>query len=147
MVDILTVIPIWVTNGSRRVPLFSETVQDGTAIDIIIYILFGLSTTRILRSLRIHKLFVYIHDPVQQSLGELALTLSVMILFNSALMQYLETEEQPYEYHTWMYYIWVTIATVGYGGKITYFALQFMNLVFDQILLPNQCWEDLRPWQ
>lgn len=30
-------------------------------------------------------------------------------------MQYLEAETQPLQFHTWTYYIWVTIATVGYG--------------------------------
>ena len=34
---------------------------------------------------------------------------------DAALMQFLEKEIQPFQFHTWTYYIWVTIATVGYG--------------------------------
>lgn len=30
-------------------------------------------------------------------------------------MQYFEMETQPFEFHTWMYYMWITTATVGYG--------------------------------
>lgn len=36
-------------------------------------------------------------------------------LLDAAVMQYLEESTQPYEYHTWLYYIWVSTATVGYG--------------------------------
>jgi hypothetical protein len=45
----------------------------------------------------------------------MCLAISIMILFFSAVMQFLEQTVQPHSYHTWMYYIWVTIATVGYG--------------------------------
>jgi potassium large conductance calcium-activated channel subfamily M alpha protein 1 len=38
-----------------------------------------------------------------------------MILFFAAVMQFLESDEQPFPFHVWMYYILVTIATVGYG--------------------------------
>lgn len=30
-------------------------------------------------------------------------------------MKYLEASVQPYEFHTWLYCIWITTATVGYG--------------------------------
>jgi hypothetical protein len=38
-----------------------------------------------------------------------------VLLSDAALMQFLERDIQQFGYHTWMYYIWVTIATVGYG--------------------------------
>ena len=34
---------------------------------------------------------------------------------DAAVMQFLEHTALPYPFHTWMYYIWVTTATVGYG--------------------------------
>ena len=37
------------------------------------------------------------------------------MLLDSALMQFLEETQQPLEFHTWMYWNWVTTATVGYG--------------------------------
>jgi hypothetical protein len=39
----------------------------------------------------------------------------LVLLSDAALMQFLERDIQQFGYHTWMYYIWVTIATVGYG--------------------------------
>ena len=41
--------------------------------------------------------------------------MSLMILFFAAVLQFLESERQPHEYHTWMYVVWITTATVGYG--------------------------------
>ena len=38
-----------------------------------------------------------------------------MILFFAAVLQFLESDFQPHEYHTWMYVVWITTATVGYG--------------------------------
>ncbi len=38
-----------------------------------------------------------------------------MCVVDAALIQYLEAEGQPLLFHTWTYFIWVTITTVGYG--------------------------------
>lgn len=40
---------------------------------------------------------------------------SVYCIVDSAVMQFLEAEVQPLPYHSWMYCIWITTATVGYG--------------------------------
>ena len=58
---------------------------------------------------------MYIEDAVDRMIGEIALVISVMILFNAAVMQFLEMGEQKYEFHTWIYFMWVTVSTVGYG--------------------------------
>lgn len=39
----------------------------------------------------------------------------VMILFFAAVLQFLEHSNQPHYFHTWMYVVWVTVSTVGYG--------------------------------
>jgi len=111
MIDILTVIPIWVSVYSF-VPTYS---QISNFRDAAVYFFVGMATTRILRALRIRKRLSIIEDEVQRCIGEIVLQLIVMILFFSALMQYLEAEVQPLEYHVYMYFMAVTITTVGYG--------------------------------
>ena len=80
-----------------------------------LYAAFAMNTTRILRALRIRHKLAKIQDAVERFLGELVLSVIVMILFFASVMQFLEFTYQPHAYHTWMYYIWVTISTVGYG--------------------------------
>lgn len=46
---------------------------------------------------------------------EISVDITLMILFFAAVLQFLESENQPHAYHTWMYVVWITIATVGYG--------------------------------
>ena len=78
MVDLLTVVPIWATINT--VPIgYSEikSTRDGFK-----YLLFGLNTTRILRALRIHKKLTTIVDEVQRSLGEMILTVCVLMMFS-----------------------------------------------------------------
>lgn len=112
MVDLLTVIPIWITRNTPQV-YYSQIVS---FTDFLVFLVYGLTTTRILRALRLRqKLIQAIEDDVQRCLGEMTLAITIMILFNSALMQYLEQEEQDYPFHTWTYYMLVTVATVGYG--------------------------------
>lgn len=81
MVDLFTVIPIWVT-FNKSAPRFSDIHDFNMAI---VYILFGLSTTRILRALRIHKKLILMEDEVRRRLGEMVLTITVMILFSTFL--------------------------------------------------------------
>lgn len=86
-----------------------------TAEDKMVYILCGVTTTRILRSLRLRRKLLRIEDEVSRCIADIALNILVCMLFFCALMQFLETQDQPYEFHTWLYYILVTMATVGYG--------------------------------
>eukprot|EP01038_Epipyxis_sp_PR26KG_P016936 gene16936-23250_t len=111
MVDLMTVLPIFVLYINTCVSI----IEILTIFDGFMYFLCGLKTTRILRSLRLRKWFLFIEDEVQKFLSILTLTIVVMILFNAALMQYLEKEDQPYSFHTWTYYMLVTVTTVGYG--------------------------------
>lgn len=111
MIDILTVIPIWVSSYSYA-PRYDK-IQNFR--DVIVYILVGMATTRILRALRIRKKLVVLEDEVERVLGEMALSLIVMVLFYSALLQYFEKELLDLPFHTWMYFMVVTITTVGFG--------------------------------
>lgn len=111
VVDVMTVVSVLSTLG-RTQPTSSEVV-DGRSC--VLYVLFGMKTVRILRAIRFGGMLNGIKDAVERHIAEVSLDISIMILFFTALMQYLERTSQPYEYHTWIYYIWVTIATVGYG--------------------------------
>ena len=75
-----------------------------------------MATTRVLRALRVRTRFLSkIEDEVQRGVWEMVITVIVMIMFNAALIKYLERHEQDLPYHTWMYVMVVTIGTVGYG--------------------------------
>jgi voltage-gated potassium channel Kch len=111
MVDLLTVVPIWVTR--TRAPISFPDVH--TADDVFTYVLFGLSTTRVLRALRLHRRLSENHDEVKRTLGTMALIIVSMLMFNAAVMQYLDGHMQPLPYHTWLYFAWIETATVGYG--------------------------------
>ena len=67
MVDVLTVIPVWVTSG-RNCPNVNHI---GTAEDTFIYLMFLLSNTRILRALRIRRKLISIEDAVKRHIGYL----------------------------------------------------------------------------
>ena len=111
LIDLLSVVPIWVSAYSYVPNYYAiASVRDG-----VVYLLCALATTRILRALRIRKKLIVLEDEVQRCVGEIILQLLVMILFFSALIQYLEADEQKFEFHTFMYFIVVTITTVGYG--------------------------------
>lgn len=111
MVDLMTVIPIFVTYG-QDLPNVNYIY---TAREAFLYTAFAMNTTRILRALRIRRKLAKVQDAVERFMGELVLSIIVMILFFASVMQFLEYTYQPHAYHTWMYYIWVTISTVGYG--------------------------------
>eukprot|EP01031_Cornospumella_fuschlensis_P036437 gene36437-44200_t len=59
------------------------------------------------------------HDPPQikrdATVLQITLYCVVFLLFFAAIMQYLESSFSPFGFHTWLFYIWVTVATVGYG--------------------------------
>lgn len=78
MVDLLTVIPVWVTFGRDCPPLHTiETFDEG-----FIFVMFGLSTTRVLRALRIRRKLMNIEDAVDRCLAMICLSIGVMILFS-----------------------------------------------------------------
>ena len=121
MIDLLTVIPIWLT---RLYPCmnYNNIVTD---FDRFIYILCATTTTRILRSLRIRRKLMRIEDEVTRCIADIALNIIVFILFFAALMQVLEQQDandvstyfanNREEFHSWCYYIVVTFSSVGYG--------------------------------
>jgi hypothetical protein len=110
-VDILTVASIFITKAYA----LPEMRLGNTFGDIIIYVLYGCRRVRVLRALRSLNKLARIKDAVDRFLGEVALGATVMLLFFASVMQFLEAQTLPYPYHTWMYYIFVTVSTVGYG--------------------------------
>lgn len=111
MVDLLTVVPIWITSGFA--PVAYNDVS--TLFDVVLYLLYFLNTTRILRALRLHRKIMLIEDEVKRATANIILSVLVMLLFDAAMLQYLEDHVQPLDFHTWMYAMWVTISTVGFG--------------------------------
>jgi hypothetical protein len=65
MVDVLTVIPIWATSG-YSCPDFDNI---DSAKEFLIYLLFLLNSTRVLRALRIRRKLMNIEDAVDRFLG------------------------------------------------------------------------------
>jgi hypothetical protein len=115
LIDFTTVIPIWITYfvfptacGYNDIHTFGDAMN---------YLLNGAYTLRILRALRVHRKLVFIEDEVRRFLSQMALSVLTMILFDAAIMQYLELQEQNLDFHTWMYFLVVSISTVGYGGE------------------------------
>ena len=119
MIDLLTIIPIWVT----RVFHCMDYNNIITSRDTVIYILCALTTTRLLRSLRLRRKLILIDDEVTRLLTDIAINIVVALLFFAALMQFLEQQDAPQlvdkdrypEFHTWCYYVVVTLSSVGYG--------------------------------
>lgn len=111
MVDIAMTVAVFGTIGQD-----SPSDKDVHTVGAVVsYILHALKTVRILRAIRFATILNGIKDAVERHIAEFSLDISVMILFFTALMQYLEEYSQPFDYHVWIFYIWVTIATVGYG--------------------------------
>ena len=78
MVDLLTVVPIWVTINQDPIP-YNDI---HTSYDGFLYLMFGLNTTRVLRSLRIHKRLMLSADEVHRSVGTMALSILAMLMFS-----------------------------------------------------------------
>ena len=54
-----------------------------------------------------------------------------MILFFAAVLQFLESQHQDLEFHTWMYGAWITLATVGYGDVVPHSTLgRIADMIF-----------------
>jgi len=110
IIDLVSSFPIWFTYN-REIPVHIRSAQD-----FFICLLFGLGTFRILRILRIRsKLWILRDDIVVRFLYEVSLVITVMELFFSAVMQFVEGSAQPLPFHEWMYFTWISITTVGYG--------------------------------
>jgi hypothetical protein len=78
LVDLLTIIPIWATLNMDQI----EFNKVFTFSQGLTYLLYGLSTTRVLRALRIHRKLSQLTDEVQRSLGEMIVTVLVLLLFS-----------------------------------------------------------------
>jgi hypothetical protein len=83
MVDIMTVIPIFVMYG-RTCPAINAS---NTPTEVVEFFLCGMQTTRILRALRLRRHFVKIEDEVQRFLANMGLNIVVMLLFSRSFWQ------------------------------------------------------------
>jgi hypothetical protein len=130
----MNVVPIFATFG-RDIP---EVTSISTLEEALLYTAFAMNTTRILRALRIRRKLARIQDAVSRFLAEITLSMICMILFFASVVQFLEAHLQPLPYHTWMYFIWVTICTVGYGdisprsqqGRVAVMAIIGFSIIF-----------------
>jgi hypothetical protein len=75
----MTVVPIFVLYESNTCPSYQSV---NSLVDVIYFILCGMSTTRILRALRFRKYFAKMEDEVQRFLANMCLYIVVMILFS-----------------------------------------------------------------
>lgn len=81
---------------------------------MFMWVLFGLLTTRLLSMIRIKKLIsAYYKNNVDYKLAMISLYIMMMVLYFAAVLQFLEVGEQNMGYHNWMYWVIVTISTVG----------------------------------
>jgi len=80
----MTVIPLFATYNVTCPDFHSvHSMRDG-----MYYVLCGMTTTRILRSLRFGSSFSAIPDEVQRYLAEISLKIVVMILFSTYISPY-----------------------------------------------------------
>lgn len=111
LVDLLSVVPIFLVYNQPM----PNVDHIHTFHEAAIYTLFACDNVRILRLLRVRSKFVNIDDAVMRCMMEMLLSILCMILFFTACIHFVEFEAQYLPYHTWVYVIWITIATVGYG--------------------------------
>lgn len=81
MVDFATIIPIFVTFAFF--PTRVEYFEIHTFTQIVNYVMYGASTLRILRALRVHRKLHLIKDEVQRFLYSMLLDVVTMILFGT----------------------------------------------------------------
>lgn len=137
MVDIFSVIPILLIYN-QDMPNVDRIY---TLYEAFVYTLFACDSIRILRVLRIRKKLANIDDAVTRCLAEMLLSILSMILFFTACIHFVEYEADYLPYHTWVYAIWITIATVGYGDitpKTTQGRFLIMVIIgFSIIIIPK----------
>lgn len=110
LIDVCTIVSTIYVNDN----LPPEMTRHSRFKDMIIYVLHLLRNCRILRCLRFEVKLARIQDAVDRYVGEVALYAAAFVLFFAAVLNFLE-DAQPIKFHTWMYMVWVTITTVGYG--------------------------------
>ena len=70
-----------------------------------------------MRALRLHRQIALVDDEVTRFIYDMTLNIAIMILFDAAVMQYLE-EHIPgndLDFNSWIYFMVITHCTVGYG--------------------------------
>jgi hypothetical protein len=110
-VDILIVAALFMTRNEELPRLNNVT----SAYDGMLYSFFICRSVRILRALRAYVKFSGIIDAVDRYAAQMVLFASVFVLFFASVMQTLEKHSQTLAFHIWIYYAFVTVATVGYG--------------------------------
>jgi voltage-gated potassium channel Kch len=111
VVDIIIVFSVFSTYTLTPV----HYVKIKSTYEGVKYILFFGKRVRILRAIRLTQLVSRIQDAVKRQLCVIILTVSLMLLFFASCIQYLEFQTNQFSFHTWMYFIWITLTTVGYG--------------------------------
>lgn len=79
MVDLFTIIPTFALLGIQTCPAY---MQINSFVVAVMYTICAMKSTRILRALRIHREIDLIEDVVQRAIGEIVLTVVVMIFFS-----------------------------------------------------------------
>jgi hypothetical protein len=87
MVDLLTVIPIWVTYFAFTHEIKFRDIKSFS--DFLNYLLYGAYTLRILRALRVHKKLAHIEDEVKRTLFNMLLFVLTMVLFGKPSDKYM----------------------------------------------------------
>lgn len=102
----------------------------------LLYAMHGFKTTRVLKGIKLRVKLNRITDAVTRFLAEIGLTASIMVLFFASVMQFFEQFTQNYPFHTWLYYIFVTIASVGYGKftSLPYHHILFVLVLFVKVI-------------
>ena len=81
MVDLATVLPIWITYFFMGAPVEYDDIS--STRDAFNFILRGAHTLRILRALRVHRNLAHIENEVNRFLCELGVSVLTMILFGT----------------------------------------------------------------
>lgn len=84
IVDMMTAISVF-SVYKQDCPVFKKNMS---AHEITMYILCGMTITRILRVLRVRTRFLLIEDEVQRALANIGLNITVMILYSKLLVFY-----------------------------------------------------------
>jgi fatty acid desaturase len=119
-VDILIVI----SDYNTYVHIFPRLDNVNSFQHGLLYAMFGFKTTRVLKGIKLRSKFGRIPDAVNRYLAEIGLAAIIMVVFFACVMQFFEQFTQNYPFHTWLYYIFVTISSVGYGK--THFSFSFV---------------------
>ena len=69
-------------------------------------------------------------DPVDRYLYGMITSLVTIVLYFSAVIQFVEETSQPLPFHDWTYFIWITITTVGYGDISPISTIGKMSIIF-----------------